>query len=383
MMRYTQPQSGPAQIDWTNPLVKGLRALSTSTIKVDRVSGKVGTTSGAGGYTTGIGKFGVARTFSRSSAAQEAYSDSGFSGDFTLFLVGGITGATGSTQQLIGAYAGTTERFYLGENSNSNLSLLTNPKAGSPVTASVGGTGDAVYVARMAGATMSLFRNGVLVSTATQAGNDWTDVTQFVIGSTNFLANPGGNVFMGGYASRAWGDAEVVSFSNNPWQLLRAQPRPLPSTPAGGPATYTYSATGGMLIAGTTTKIRELVRTPSGGLTYLGTAPATRAVIRSPTGGYTFSGTTTTLRSRVLSAVGGIFFSGVSTVSFFAAVKSLVISGTGGVLFGGTSAKVRGVVRTLSGGALFGGSSTIAQTPDPNPPTKRNFKRGRHPRQHL
>lgn len=217
---YRQPQ-GNVAVDWSNPLCTGLAALVNGYAKVELVDQITGTTSGGGGYTQSAGQYGMRRAFARASAAMDQYTKSGFSGDLTLFLVGGITGTLAGTQVVIGGFAGTTKRFWLGENSNSHMTFVTSPSGGSTVAAGLGGSGDNIYVAVLSGTAMTLYKNGVSISTGTQAASNWSDVDRISIGSTGFLENPGANIYLAGYAQRAWSQSEIQSFSANPWQLFK------------------------------------------------------------------------------------------------------------------------------------------------------------------
>lgn len=149
---------------------------------------------------------------------------------------------------------------------------------------------------------------------------------------------------------------------------------------AGGTQTYSYSATGGFVLSGTSARVKTAIKTPTGGLTLLGTANPARGATRTTIGGLIFGGTATPLRSLVRAATGGVLFSGAASVSFFSAVPSLTVIASGGILIRGTAAMVRGVVKAVTGGVVFGGSSSVTLTPDPSPTTKHNFKRGRRPR---
>lgn len=172
--------------------------------------------------------------------------------------------------------------------------------------------------------------------------------------------------------------AEIVG--NNPWQIFKAPQRRIWVSSAGGPQTYSYSASGGLVVSGTGPTVKGAIKTPTGGLTLLGTASPTRGVTRTTTGGLTFSGAATPLRSLVRAATGGILFSGAASLSFFSAVQSLTVVATGGLLIRGTAAMLRTVVKAATGGIIFGGSASTVFTPDPNASTKHNFKRGRRPR---
>lgn len=183
-------------------------------------------------------------------------------------------------------------------------------------------------------------------------------------------------------APYAMSEGLVLSLLDNPYQLFIDQPRlPLAAvTGGGGVQTFSYTATGGLVASGTSTVIRGAIKSTTGGLTTGGTASTIRGVARTTSGGVAFSGASTVLRSLVRTASGGLLFSGAASLSFSSAVQSLVVTATGGINFSGAATKIRGIVRTVTGGVIFGGSASVTLTPDPNPTTKRHFKRGRRPR---
>lgn len=312
---FGQPQQNTG-IDWGNPLTRGLHTIVNGPQKINAKTGKLGVTSGAGGYTSAPFKPGVARTFARANSAQEAYSVASFSGDITIFLVGGIVSTLASTQRVIDLLAGTTSRVRLGENGNNAMTFTTTPSGGSAVSAAGGGVGDHIYVGVLSGTTMTFYKDGVSVGTATQAANNWSDVDTFTVGSTAFAENSTSNVYLAGIVQRAWTSAEIRSFSDNPWQLLKAPQRLFLNTTGGN--SLVVNPSGGFTLGGVSTIVRGEVKLPSGGMTLGGSASITEVNLQyytyTPSGGYTLGGTGTALRSAVKTASGGIIFGGASTV---------------------------------------------------------------------
>lgn len=340
-MRYTRQPQTNAPLDLSSSLTRGLGGIVVGPSRLEYIQRHIPNSTSTGTITKAPGKFGLARTFTRASAAQDVYDTNSFSGDLTVFLVGGITASIASEQRVVASQAGTTKRFWLGENSNNNLSFVTNPSGGSEVTISTGGVGDAVYVGRLSGTTMTLWKDGVQVSTNTQAVSNWSDSTKLYIGNTSFLANPGANVYLAGFATRAWTDLEIAAFSINPWQLFALPTARRFAPSAGGTQTFSYTPVGGLQFGGTSSEIRGIVRLPTGGLQFGGTAPKTSTSLQSQT-----------------------------------------VTCSGGLQFSGTSAEVRSATRSCSNGIVFGGTVAVVYFPD-TAPTARPRKRGRRPRMRI
>lgn len=234
------------------------------------------------------------------------------------------------------------------------------------------------------GASADVWWDGVKQHSATHT--TWVPA---MAGSTGGIYNFGkqsspsenitGNWLQIAFWTRHISDWEAAQFSTNPWQLFKSPQRILLAS-AGGPSTYSYTGTGGYVFSGITPSIRSRLKTPAGGLNLAGTTPVIRGAVRVPTGGLSTGGTSTVLRGLVRAASGGVLFSGVAGKSFFAAVQSLTVVASGGLILAGAATKIRGIARSVTGGLIFGGSSATTLTPDPNPTTKRNFKRGRRPR---
>lgn len=177
-------------------------------------------------------EYGLARQLVRSSPTQDEYPVSGHTGDITVFLVGGLAGTGGYTQRVMSLVtSGGTERFWFGENSNDRMSIITTPSGGSTVSIQAGGSGadsagEHVWVARLSGTSITLWRNGVQVASGTQAGNNFSDVTGFRVGSTAFLGGADGWVVSAGFERRAWSDEEIQDYSVNPFKLWPRKNRP-------------------------------------------------------------------------------------------------------------------------------------------------------------
>lgn len=116
---------------------------------------------------------------------------------------------------------------------------------------------------------------------------------------------------------------------------------------------FSYTMSGGLVLAGSAQEIRVDAPSPSGGLVLAGAAGYTRVASRSASGGLTFAGTAP--ESRVLhpaSPTGGLVFGGVAS-------KVQAYATSGGLQFSGAAS--HNIVKSVtgSGGIVFGGSANV------------------------
>lgn len=341
-----QPQYLP-QVDASNPCAARLGAVVMAAIRGDMVARRYPSTISAQTNTV-MGKFGLARNFVRATAAQEIYPIKPFSGDFTIFLVGGLTSTLASNQYVVSLQqGGSAFRIVLGENGNNNMTLITNPSGGSNVNAASGGTGDAVYVGRLVGTALTLWKDGILVASATQAASNWSDVDGFYIGNSSFLSNPNANIYMAGYAQRGWTDAEIAEFSSNPWMICKGPTRNIWNSGAASPPSGPFAATLGdatMAAAGQVTDVGAFATTLGNA-----TLAAAGSVGTVPSG--TFN---STLDAAVLAAAGTI--TDVGAFSTTLAGCTLVSSGT-------VAPNVTGTLASTLGDAQLSASGFVGTPP--------------------
>ncbi len=109
---------------------------------------------------------------------------------------------------------------------------------------------------------------------------------------------------------------------------------------AGGPQSYSYTA--------------------SGGIAFAGAAPAIRKAARTPTGGIQLGGAASVLHKAVRNAAGGLVLAGAAAVSFVSGTQTRVVTAVGGIIFGGAAAIVRNTRRVASGGILLSGAAAFS-----------------------
>jgi hypothetical protein len=234
-----QPPSG-ARPDWGNPSNRALALLVNGTAQVNLLNQKLATVS-ANKPTNAAGSMGTARTFVRGTSAKDTYAVTGHTGDLTIVFVGCVSTAVAGTQNalVLSTSGAATKRIWFGEASTSRHVLTIQPSGGSAVTvaepASTVGA-DAVWVIRVSGTTITLWRNGVSQGSNTIASQNFSDVVEFNVGWTGFLENPNSRMYFSGYYKRAWSDQEIELVSQNIWQLIKHNGK-IPKLSGGGGST--------------------------------------------------------------------------------------------------------------------------------------------------
>jgi hypothetical protein len=100
----------------------------------------------------------------------------------------------------------------------------------------------------------------------------------------------------------------------------------------GGPVTYSYTGSGGLLLAGAATYALGKSYPVSGGLVFGGVGTVKLGKTYSPSGGLVFAGAANVTRSFTYGPTGGLVFSGTAPV-----VVTFVYLPTGGMVFGGSA----------------------------------------------
>lgn len=127
--------------------------------------------------------------------------------------------------------------------------------------------------------------------------------------------------------------------------------------------TYSYSATGGLYLLGSSVQARGKAKTTSGGVSLSGLANRAVGVARTTVGGLSWAGVAAigngSSFSRVVLAVGGFTLSGVSNI-LKTSLISRTVQGVGGLVLRGTSAMNRAITASpLGGGIVYSGRATL------------------------
>lgn len=277
-----QPQDYTGVND-DSPLTQGLVELVVPHWRRSSATGKPmipGSTGGSGYRTWRAGRYGIHRHLDRANVAEDRYRiETGVTGDFTLFLLGGTDGALAATQRmLLLQTTGGTRRAAMGEEGTSKFAGETNPSGGSSVTATESTTTlgqDHLYALRLSGTAQTLWVDGVQVASATQATNNFSDVGQMSLNTTGFLSSGSGRIYLCGFAARAWTDQEMALAAANPWAMFAPRRIWVP-VPATGGGTSVVPDAGALTLTGYAPSIAQphAAAPGVGALTITGYAPS-------------------------------------------------------------------------------------------------------------
>lgn len=127
----------------------------------------------------------------------------------------------------------------------------------------------------------------------------------------------------------------------------------------GGTQSFSYSAAGGLTLAGTAALLRKITRAAAGGVTLGGAAPFAKGKVVAAAGGLTLAGAAALNRKRVPVAVGGLVMSGAAAVTS-SGTQQFSYTAQGGLSLGGTAAELRKRVPVAAGGVQLGGAATVS-----------------------
>ena len=234
-VRYTQPQT-PVQIDWGNPLTRGLCLGNTASLFTNAVNGALPTR----------------RTISVTNKAEAVYFHA--NGE-VVFSAPGIRAFVGrylfdSTNGRFGGMFSSTNRsgIYFEYSSsqlkvvvfNNGIWLVTNigstPATDALITLAVVSDSDTSHRVYRDGVLVATLTNTAQVSTFNVAGAMYCDASTF------YTAAVKGVVGFAGFTSTP-SNTEIKAISDNPWQIFKSQSRRIWVGAAGGltliPSLYT------------------------------------------------------------------------------------------------------------------------------------------------
>jgi len=262
----SQPQY-PAPIDWSNPLTQGLVGLFDSVNGIDLVDGGFPSTNSV---TRGVISKGRIANFSNSAQIYPHKPRYATTGALTIFTPLVVTSLANYSGILSKSSNYLTFPFELRLGSSPTTSEIDFQRGGGGVAASAfKGSGSLIsanpgvvqYLAvRCISGDLNtapdvfvnktkttLARNGYSIITGTAADNGSSlrvgnrfDTTTYLNGGIQYL----------GLWNRALSDSEILSLSDNPWQIFQAQPRKLWVSAGGGTDTPVNPAVGSIAITG-------------------------------------------------------------------------------------------------------------------------------------
>ena len=264
---YSQPQ-GAVEVDWANPLVRGLvdvfNPLSlTNVTSILRYMPSVA----AGTITPSAGQMGRSITLPAATlecgliVANSADTLFPSSTDATIFVVRRSLDTTARQSSLFGYNGGNDNRVSVnGPWSDGNIYFdFGGIDASQRISTTFAKSTNVDYLVFVAGGGKGreIWRNKVKIAgDATKGGARPSSALNVRIGGVQSVNSDSDEIYLFGVANRAWSDAEIISWFDNPWQIFRAPKRVLyfpvgvaAGVPLEGAATATATATGALTVA--------------------------------------------------------------------------------------------------------------------------------------
>ena len=260
--RFTSQPQGEVEVDWRNPLSRGLKFdLNTISLQ-NRVTSELNTNVGTSVVATING---LARRLTRASSqyincGDVPWLDVG-GGNFSIELVFRLnSAASGMTRmQLFSKDSSTGRQLWVELNSGeggvsqNSISLVWANGAlhlkHTPADSLQVGVLHHVVLQRTGASTTEILIDGVNQSLTNQ-GSGYPDVLATTTGLylgrraySGYEENFDGDILVARFRDRSLSSDEVAALSKNPWQLFRAKPRVLYFTTAGGGASASLSIT--------------------------------------------------------------------------------------------------------------------------------------------
>ncbi len=315
-MRYQQPQSGPVQIDWSNPLTRGLVVALNGAVSVNEaVSGRP--TQPNGTVSNSVMRDGVAFTSASASGSLTIPKPAIGYGDVT-FMARTIRTANAGSAYLFATYNGAAGIGIVMQHSSisNQWGTFTSSGAnrvGSGESAPNDGLPHTYVSIRAANGDVENYRDGVQKAGATGQGVFGEAESVITLHGVNGVLS----VASGGATSvalmwlRRLSPSEVAAVSANPWQLFKSPQRAWRAA-AGAAAYGLATAAGAYALTGQPPALRTARKLSSSSGTYFLTGAAATALralqTRIDRGIYVFSGTPAGIATaRRLAASAGAF----------------------------------------------------------------------------
>jgi hypothetical protein len=328
-MRYSQPQSGPAQIDWSNPITRGLvLAFIPGIGDATRICQRLNS------YAIGAGRFGkqtvplTAAPFPELGARNVKNG-----GAMSVIIFGTFAVASSFTAPLLSHYPGSGG-WKFGVDASGNIGYTHYGVADYATTVPITGFTGSIGMTATISSAARMFKGGAFQQSVTIGAINSAGVSgNFSIGARFGPADStsASVVALALYFERALSDAEQASLAANPWQVFESpQPIYLYSTAAAGGATDTpvNPAAASITVSGYAPTIartaHQSVAPSAGSIAITGYAPSitqsAAGSISPATGAITVTGyapTVTRTASLALSpAVGAITITGYAPTVF-------------------------------------------------------------------
>ncbi|MDB5814433.1 MAG: hypothetical protein JWN23_1550 [Rhodocyclales bacterium] len=365
-MATQQPQVGPIEIDWANPLTRGLVDAWVFGSLVSLVKKNAATLgAGSNGITTGRAGLGVSTPSGGAPPVLASLaSDLLPTGPCTIIYMRTELDTSRRTNPAFATpFAGTSTTECHAFVPYSDGSVYWRYGDGTGISATIGASNGADVFGFMAGgaAGRQIWQNGVLIASDSNTITRTATSAAFNLGDSS-NGGPDVRTYCLYVFARQFSANELRAITANPWQILLDEDeefdvtQPVPS--GGGGTSYNYTPSGGVVFGGAATPSKGKVFNPGGGIQFGGSAQVVHGKVFQPSGGMSFGGSAIVTHSKVYIPSGGIVFGGAASTS---SGSSHTYLPSGGIIFGGTAPAFKGKSYIPSGGFSFGGSASISK----------------------
>lgn len=355
---WTQQPPQPVEIDWTNPITRGLVvAWNGATPDVNLCDNKAGTFTDRTGIGRENGRHGVAKSFTGGvQAGKYVFVTPAEKEAVTFFWIGRQSQDGVSLNRVISDYNGA---------SNGRYDIYLETSGGNPPLFQVfATTANGIYRPTSAGSWLSSQQNTFCItydSTVEGVGgavpvfysNGVANAISTVVAASGALVTAGTVTAVGGRNDvgtrqlqgaltialrfdRALSEIEVKSLSANPWQIFKPIASRNYLSIGSATTSYTISPTGSVSFSGTSAQIHIKVFSVGGSILFSGNAPLSQVTPTTytitPSGTVVFSGSAVMSKTSVLYATGQIVFGGSHTL-----MKTKILSAGGTLTLSGTA----------------------------------------------
>lgn len=212
-------QAGATQVDWGNPITRGLvEAISNGAMSVRPTAGTYTLATSSAPIAQGLG---VQLTANTSLASYVSpHLDFATGSSFTELLIYQLTTIPVAASRLAGNFLNAVGGRVFAPNTT-NFRYLVSTPTNNIVVGSAISTNPKIDVGRFDGTTASYFENGVFSGSVAASFTGSGGTRNFGFGSIDGSNSVAGVIPLYIGWNRALSDKEVLSISANPWQVFK------------------------------------------------------------------------------------------------------------------------------------------------------------------
>lgn len=218
---WTQQPQVPVQIDWSNPITRGLVDVINAADLRSVINKVPAVTTGA--VDPGIASNGRVRRTPATGNNKDAYTGtwSMINVPLTLIAMYRITNAAYSSR-IAGNLASSTYGYGIAPNTTNFCAIIARSGVNTILTGATVNTALKVDAITVDATNASFYENGKLTAGPTAHGGMATPTGDFTFGAENGASNTdAADYYLSALFNRVLSNSEIRSISNNPWQIFQ------------------------------------------------------------------------------------------------------------------------------------------------------------------